>query len=586
MTGDASWSVIAIAFVTKFILTLVAYGSGAPGGIFAPALVLGSALGCLVSFLAQTVHGWLHIATGTLTSGNTTTYALTGMGTFFSAATRVPITAIVIVFEMTANFNLVLPLMIGSGIAHVITDRSASGSLYKALLARQGIHLNPDPLDHNPWEHLTAEDLMQPRVETLSAHITAQEALKAFSRSHHRGFPVLDQGKLVGIVTQTDLSDGAQPRAAGKTLADFMTPHPVTVSPEDSLSQVLHLLNHLKVSRLPVTEGNKLVGIITRGDIIRAESDQVSGKDTETGPGAIASYGAYRTRAPAMGEGRLLVPLVDGECAALLLNYAIAIAQHHNYELECVHIIAVPRNVPPSEAIVDMGLGKQLLALADARCQAASVLLHTQIRISHDVAHTLLQVIKVRHIDMVLLGWRRQPKPSGPLFGSVVDILLMQAPCPVIVVHPGLYAQGDDQKPVCKSQHWLIPMAGGPNAQVALSLLPALLKTSVQPSVGLCYVATTPQQQRQGHPQLLATAKALETQIQRPVGTRILHNANVVEAVVHLSQQDYSDVIVMGVSREGRFSHVLNGNIPLEVARLSDATLILVQQSEVDTPPE
>jgi CIC family chloride channel protein len=575
VTGDASWSVIAIAFVTKFSLTLVAYGSGAPGGIFAPALVLGSALGCLVSFLAQTVHGWLDISTATLTSGNTTTYALTGMGAFFSAATRVPITAIVIVFEMTANFNLVLPLMIGSGIAHVITDRSSSSSLYKALLARQGIHLNPDPLDHNPWEHLTAEDLMQPRVETLPAQMTAKEALKAFSRSHHRGFPVLDQGKLVGIVTQTDLSDGATSRSDGKTLADFMTPHPITVSPEDPLSQVLHLLNRLKVSRLPVTEGNKLVGIITRGDIIRAESDQVSGKDSEIGPGAISSYGAYRTRAPALGQGRLLVPLVDGECAELLLDFAIALAQHKNYELECIHIIAVARNVPPSEAIVNLGPGKQLLALAEARCQQASMLLHTQIRISHDVGRTLLQVIKTRHIDMVLLGWRRQPKTANPIFGSVVDTVLLQAHCPIIVVHPGRHS---------RRNRWLIPIRGGPNVQLALKLLPALLKTTAQPSVGLCYVATTAEQQRQDHGHLLATAKVLETQLHLPVRTRILHSANVVEAVAHLGQQEHSDVIVLGVSREGRVNHVLNGNIPLEIAQLSEATLILVQQSELETP--
>ncbi|MGD1908662.1 MAG: CBS domain-containing protein, partial [Leptolyngbyaceae cyanobacterium] len=226
-----------------------------------------------------------------------------------------------------------------------------------ALLARQGSHLNPDPLDHNPWEHLTAEDLMQPRVETLSAQMSVKDALKAFSLSHHRGFPVLDQGKLVGIVTQTDLSDGASTRSGGKTLADFMTPHPVTVSPEDPLSQVLHLLNRLKVSRLPVTEGNKLVGIITRGDIIRAESDQVSGKESEMGSGAIASYGAYRNRAPALGQGRILVPLVDGECVDRLLDFAIALAQHKNYELECIHIVAVARIVPPIEASGHLGAG-------------------------------------------------------------------------------------------------------------------------------------------------------------------------------------------------------------------------------------
>jgi CIC family chloride channel protein len=88
VTGNAAWQVIAIAFVLKFFLTLLAYGSGASGGLFAPALVLGSALGCLVSFLAQASHGWMGLPVDTLASSNTTTYALTGMGAFFSAVTR------------------------------------------------------------------------------------------------------------------------------------------------------------------------------------------------------------------------------------------------------------------------------------------------------------------------------------------------------------------------------------------------------------------------------------------------------------------------------------------------------------------
>jgi len=201
VTGDAAWQIIAIAFITKFALTLLAYGSGAAGGLFAPALVLGSALGCLVSFLAQVSHGWLGLPVDTLASSNTTTYALTGMGAFFSAVTRGPITAIVIVFEMTANFNLVLPLMIGSGLAYLLSDKISSGSIYDRLLAFQGIHLNVAPSEAHPWANLIAEDLMQRRVETLSATMTVPEALEAFSRSHHRGFPVLHQGKLVGIVT-------------------------------------------------------------------------------------------------------------------------------------------------------------------------------------------------------------------------------------------------------------------------------------------------------------------------------------------------------------------------------------------------
>ncbi|NER84052.1 MAG: CBS domain-containing protein, partial [Leptolyngbya sp. SIO1D8] len=235
VTGGVGWEVIAIAFIAKFCLTLLAYGSGASGGIFAPALVLGASLGCLVSFLAQTTHGWLGFPVATLDSSNTTTYALTGMGAFFSAVTRVPITAIVIIFEMTANFNLVLPLMIGSGLAYLLSDKISSGSLYNRLLAFQGIQLTPTPSEANPWANLTAADLMQRRVETLSATMTLKDALKAFSRSHHRGFPVLSQGKLVGIITQTDLGDATQSATSNLQLQDIMTPHPVTVSPEASL---------------------------------------------------------------------------------------------------------------------------------------------------------------------------------------------------------------------------------------------------------------------------------------------------------------------------------------------------------------
>ncbi|MEM9769883.1 MAG: chloride channel protein, partial [Cyanobacteria bacterium P01_D01_bin.71] len=286
VTGGAAWQLIAIAFVVKFVLTLIAYGSGASGGLFAPALVLGAALGCLVSLVAQASHSWLGLPVDTLASSNTTTYALTGMGAFFSAVTRGPITAIVIVFEMTANFNLVLPLMIGSGLAYLFSDRISSGSIYDRLLAFQGIQLQVTPSEANPWADLTAADLMQRRVETLSAKMTVPEALEAFSRSHHRGFPVLSQGKLVGIITQTDLGDNTQTRSGSLFVQDIMTPNPVTVKPESSLPHVLDLLNRLKVSRLPVTDGNKLVGIITRGDIIRAESERLSGKNTETGPAA------------------------------------------------------------------------------------------------------------------------------------------------------------------------------------------------------------------------------------------------------------------------------------------------------------
>ena len=114
-----------------YLLTLVSYGSGAPGGLFHPSLVLGAALGYLVGVGEFQVLG----------IDNTTTYTLAGMGAFFSAVSKVPITAIVIVFEMTTDFNLVLPLMITSVVAYLLANKLAKGSLYQQLLEWRGYSL-------------------------------------------------------------------------------------------------------------------------------------------------------------------------------------------------------------------------------------------------------------------------------------------------------------------------------------------------------------------------------------------------------------------------------------------------------------
>ena len=134
ISGELGWQTIAIAFVAHFFLTILAYSSGAPGGLFAPALVLGSALGYLVGTAEVAFLG----------SESVHTFALAGMGAFFTAVVRVPITAIVIVFEMTADFNLVLPLMITSAVAYLVAETVSRGSIYEHLLEASGIHLQEE----------------------------------------------------------------------------------------------------------------------------------------------------------------------------------------------------------------------------------------------------------------------------------------------------------------------------------------------------------------------------------------------------------------------------------------------------------
>lgn len=570
VAGSAEWQFIAVAFVAKFLLTLLAYGSGAAGGIFAPSLVLGAALGGLVSAFAHVAATGLGLWEVSYPVASTTTYALTGMGAFFSAVTGVPITAIVIVFEMTANFNLVLPLMIGSGIAYLIADRANRGSIYNRLLALQGIHLEPVAQANNPWANLKAADLMQRRVETLSSQMPLAEVVQAFSRSHHRGFPVLEEGRLVGIVTQSDLGEAtAQSLDPYLTLADIMTPHPVTVAPDATLPHVLHLLNRLKLSRLPVTEGNKLVGIITRADIIRAESDQVSGDLPELGPQAQPSYVVLQQRAPATGQGRLLVPLSDPHTAPDLIKIAAAIAHGLHYELECVHVIRVPRSVAPAEARVDLQTVEPLRQLALSYADHSGLSVHFQVRAAHEVGRTLLEIIRDRHIDLVLMGWHHPTLTPGRVISGVVDTLIRQAPCQVVVVRPGRNLAFN---------HWLIPTAGGPNAQSAHTLLPGLITLGKAPEIHLCTICH-PEKGKCLTPQHLSEmADGLESSLRRPVRTHVVTQTSVSEAIVDLSHQCQSDAILLGASRENLLSQVIKGNVPLEIAQNTDITVILLRQ--------
>jgi chloride channel protein, CIC family len=569
--GNAGWQLLLVAFVTKFVLTLVAYSAGAPGGIFAPALVLGSALGCLVGVFAHAVTD----------ASTVSTYALVGMGAFFSAVAQTPLTSVVIVFEITADLNLVLPLMVGTAAAYLVSNRIASGSIYSRLLSWQGINLETDAKQVNPWVNLTAADLMERQVETLSSQMPLSQAMQMFAQSHHRGFPVMEAGKLVGIVTESDLGQSSQQKrdTALTLLKDVMTVNPVTVSSDAPITHVLHLLNQLKVSRLPVTDGARLVGIITRGDIIRAESEIVSGEWAEQSPGQVPAYLVYQTQAPATGQGRLLVPVYNPYTLKLLMPIAIAIAQSKQYEIDCVHVMTVPVEVSPTEAQVNLEDGLALLKLAVEAGREADVSVHTQIRVGHDVAQTLLEVVRERHSSWLMMGWQQTSVlASGRVFGSVVDEIIRAAPCHVAVVRLGTSGV---------FSRWLVPVAGGPNSEQALALLPGLLRLGKPSCIQLAHVVSPQREKRFQSRDLADLAESLELTLkdagfsatEASVDTLSSIHEGAGETILNWASRYHSDVILVGASREGLLSHVMKGNIPQRLAQGSDCTLILVRRA-------
>ncbi|MTJ56035.1 CBS domain-containing protein [Anabaena sp. UHCC 0253] len=569
IVSEPNIPVAAIAFIAQFILTLIAFGSGAPGGLFAPSLILGSCLGHIIGVCELQTFGF----------GSPTTYALAGMGGFFSAVSKVPMTAIVIVFEMTTDFNLVLPLMVVSVTSYLVAEKVVPGSLYDKLLKLNGIILKKDAPIEGILTQLTANDVMQQRVETLDAEMTGDEVIQAFSCSHHRGFPVVENNKLVGLVSQTDLQKIRNHLLPNETfLKEIMTPQPVTVSPTDRLSHVLYLLDRYQISRLPVVDGKKLIGIITRADIIRAEADHLNGENGVTGPQPEPSYLVYQTRSPSIGRGRLLVTIANPKTAPALLEMAAAIARDRHYEIECLQIILVSRHSSPAETPVKTGKSRRLLRQAEVLAKKLHIPIHTQIRVAHDIAQAILDTTKERHIDLIFMGWKGNTSTPGRIFGNVVDTIIRQANCDVVLVK-----LGDNFDSHQQFKRWLVPMAGGPNAPIAIKLLPALVTMGNDIEIRLTQVVK-PWEVEPDMTVLEESTRQLmrHRNLHSNIVAASLQAESVATGVIELVQTEGFDVVVLGASREGLLQQAIQGNIPEAIASGVNSTVILVRSAMQD----
>ena len=567
--GDVGWKFALMAFIVQFALTLVAYGSGAPGGLFAPSLVMGAALGNMVGLGQANLLG----------AGLPTTYALVGMGAFFGAVSRVPVTGIVIIFEITQDFNLVLPLMISSVVAYWTAEQVSQSSIYDLLLQQQGIQLqNASASGQSMLDALTADDIMERRVETLPSDLPLNEARQIFARSHHRGFPILKDRQLVGILSRTDLNRVTQQQQSGDTLIrDVMTPQPLTVNPNASLSDVLYILNRSRISRLPVIDGRKLVGIITRADIIRAEFDHITSHKQQDNQSCAPSYGVYLTRGPATGEGRILLPLANPETADTLLKVAVVMARELNYELECLQIIHLPRNRLPSETPVKTTDSRRLLQRAVRYGRRHQVSVHTQIRVAQDIAQAILEAEQQEHINLLLMGWQGQLFAGGQIGTQTVRTVLRQAKSQVLVIRPAANFNAGQM------HRWLVPVSGGPNVQQAIRLLPALTPISKAPAIKIFQVysptSDLPDQGILDHYSQFLRQQCLDSNV---TSTQICAQ-NVVDAIVELARFQQTDIIVIGASPTGLVKQLLKGNIPTAIAQGTEATIILVRGSSTNT---
>jgi len=262
-----SWWVLFLLIVFKILATSVTIGSGGSGGIFAPSLFMGAMAGGFFGSVAHTLFPEITAPPGA--------YSIVGMGAVVSGTTHGPLSAILILFEMTGDYKIILPLMITCIISSVASGQFLKDSIYTLKLARRGINLR-EGKEVNVLKSIRVADVMNPDVETVLESMPLGALAQKFAKSKYNSFPVVDdQGRLAGILSLLDYHEVAfdenlRDLVVAKELA---TPDVVTVTTNDNLYDALQKITSKDFSILPVVsphDAARLEGVLTRRDIIGA----------------------------------------------------------------------------------------------------------------------------------------------------------------------------------------------------------------------------------------------------------------------------------------------------------------------------
>lgn len=275
LQGEAPFLLLALLVILKPLATSFTLGSGNSGGVFAPSLFTGAMLGGAFGHLARALFPSFGIEVGA--------YALVGMAAVFAATARAPLTAMLIVFEMSNDYRLILPLMAAGMIASSVAQWLHPDSIYTIKLSKRGIRFKSGKyLD--VMQGVMVEEMMAREPVTLTSAQSVAELFTAFQETNLRGFPVLaDDGKLQGIVTIQDLERTIQKLENHKLpdklslkdirVGDVAARDLVTIFPDEPIWSAIQKMAPRDLERLPVVsrhEPGRMVGLICRSDILRA----------------------------------------------------------------------------------------------------------------------------------------------------------------------------------------------------------------------------------------------------------------------------------------------------------------------------
>ncbi|MBD15952.1 MAG: hypothetical protein CMJ72_12450 [Planctomycetaceae bacterium] len=269
------WWLLPLIFL-KPLLTSLTLAGGGSGGVFAPSLYLGATLGACVGLLANLFFPEYSNAPGV--------YAIVGMGAVVAGTTHGVLSAILIVYEMTSNYQVILPIMIAAGVASLISRSIEPESIYYKKLSRRGGSIARGH-DLHRLDHIMVRDVMIRTFPSLNYTDNVHEIIRvARANPHIESLPVMKDNKLLGIIRPSDLH---------RVLDSDISPHlvnaeditmrsPISVSPQENLIEALRDFGSHDVETLPVEVGvgpeRNLVGLLLRSDVMKRYRQEILAK--------------------------------------------------------------------------------------------------------------------------------------------------------------------------------------------------------------------------------------------------------------------------------------------------------------------
>ncbi|MCP4217085.1 MAG: CBS domain-containing protein, partial [bacterium] len=281
LMGKASGLLLGAIMGAKLLATAFTLGSGGSGGIFAPSLFLGATLGATWGHMVHNLFpNW---------TAQPGAYALVGMGAFVSATTHAPITAILIIFEMTNDYHIIPPLMLTCVMALLISGRLHKESIYTAKLLRRGVRLS-EGRDVNILKSINVHEVMTPDAPIIPESMTFSEFVPRLLAGQHPELLVVDsENRLVGSVGLDDIKmviQESENLASLVVAADVVNEELPFVLPDDNMDVVMHMFGRIGSDQIPVCdshENKKVIGMVTRAMVIEAYNTRIFHMDLPGG---------------------------------------------------------------------------------------------------------------------------------------------------------------------------------------------------------------------------------------------------------------------------------------------------------------